>query len=221
VVGLDSSVRWPHPTRGVVEPDDFLPVAEDTGLTVPMGRWSLREACRRWTGWRRSGAGDLTVGVGLSHRQFWDPGLAQSVAEALAETGAPASALVLSVGAGVVRADLAAAAGVLGSLRREGVRVMLASPDTSTMDMLPSLPVDALRIPAAALTDAAATARALVARAGQLGLAVEADVVASPEQAARLAELGCVRALLSPPVRAGDVPAALRHAGPVQAALTN
>jgi EAL domain-containing protein (putative c-di-GMP-specific phosphodiesterase class I) len=115
-------VRWDHPTRGLLPPADFIPLAEETGLIVPLGHWVLEEACRQLAAWD---AGDLTqlslgLSVNLSARQFREPGLPGQVAQALASSGLEPRRLTLEVTETSMVDDLGTAEATLAALRRLG-----------------------------------------------------------------------------------------------------
>jgi EAL domain-containing protein (putative c-di-GMP-specific phosphodiesterase class I) len=86
VIGAEALLRWQNPELGAVAPATFIPLAEDTGLIIPIGEWVLRTACRQYSQWHKAGLPPLTMAVNLSPRQFWNPGLIGSVTQQLQET---------------------------------------------------------------------------------------------------------------------------------------
>jgi diguanylate cyclase (GGDEF)-like protein len=148
VVGFEALLRWQHPARGLVSPCTFIPVAEETGLIVPLGEWVLAEVAGQLRRWRGGPAAGLAMSVNLSQRQLWDPRLPGCVA-ALARGAAAAGArLTLEITESAIAQDAAAAAGVLGEIRRLGVHLCLDDFGTgySSLASLVELPVDALKL---------------------------------------------------------------------------
>ena len=200
VTAHEALVRWQHPQRGVVAPQEFLSVAEDTGLTVPIGEWVLREACR-WGTFIGTEHG-VQVAVNLSARQFNDPGLIELVRRVLAETGLPAALLVLEVGEATAMAQPDVAASTLRKLKELGVAIALDDfcSGPSSLAALARLPVDVLKIDRALLAEAPADADASALVAGVIGLAhalgrrVVAVGVETAAQRAMLAAAGCDQA---------------------------
>ena len=125
--GFEALLRWSQPDRGSVEPDDFIPVAEETGLILPIGRWVLREACRQLSAWRKTyaGAGELTVNVNVSARQLSQGIFAQEVEDALADSGLPATALQLELTETALLEENDIVAAALERLREIGVKLHL------------------------------------------------------------------------------------------------
>jgi EAL domain-containing protein (putative c-di-GMP-specific phosphodiesterase class I)/CheY-like chemotaxis protein len=201
-VGVEALVRWRHPERGLVSPAAFIPLAEATGLIVPLGRWVLAEACRAVAAWnarRAPGAAPLNVAVNVSSRQLQDPGLLEDVAAALRASTLPAGRLVLEVTESVLLDNLEAALGRLEALRALGVRVSLDDFGTgySSLAYLQRLPVDVLKIDRAFTSQvaaggrSAAFARAVLTFAGALGMRTVAEGVETEAQHGELRTLGC------------------------------
>jgi diguanylate cyclase (GGDEF)-like protein len=189
-VGFEALVRWQHPERGMLSPAEFIPLAEETGLIVPLGAWVLREACRVAATW--SGAPYLSVNV--SSGQLEQPGFADEVEAVLAETGLAARRLVLEV---TERSLVGAAeAERLQALRRLGVRLAIDDFGTgySSLDYLRRFPMDVLKIDRSFTCDAAAgdpLLRAIVAMGHSLGLVLVPEGIEDAGQADALRELGC------------------------------
>jgi diguanylate cyclase (GGDEF)-like protein len=201
IVGLEALVRWHHPARGMVAPDQFIPLAEETGSIVPIGGWVLREACRQAKAWqeRRPATPSLTIAVNLSARQLQHPGIVDEVSAALAAVGLDPWSLVLEITETAIMEQLDAAITMLTELRRLGVRLALDDFGTgySSLSYLQRLPVDILKIDrsfvagVAGSTEDSALARAIITLGQTLGLEVVAEGVETAEQLAALRELGC------------------------------
>ena len=199
VVGAEALARWAHPARGVVLPDAFVPLAEETGLIVPLGRWVLAEACRQGRAWQDRFPTPPTVSVNLSPRQFQQPGLVEEVAAALRSTGLAPDRLQLEITEGAVMADADGAVATLRQLRGLGVRLAIDDFGTgySSLGYLQRFPIDLLKVDrrfvAGLGRDAGDTAivEAVVGLAHALRLRVVAEGVETVEQAGRLRELGC------------------------------
>jgi len=149
LVGLEALVRWNHPEHGLLAPADFIRMAEETDLIVPVGRWTLREACRQARRWRdASPAAPLLVGVNLSPRQLAQPGLVAEVAAVLAETELPPEALELEITENAVVEPRLDAVGTIRRLRRLGVRLAIDDFGTgySALSYLRELAVDGLKV---------------------------------------------------------------------------
>ena len=149
LTGVEALIRWSHPTRGVVSPLEFIPVAERTGQIVTIGRWALQEACRQGAAWMRQfpGAVPLSVGVNVAGRQLRDPGLVADVAAALAASGLPAGSLTIEVTETAVLDDEESHAAML-ALRDLGVRLALDDFGTaaSSLGLLLTCPVNTLKL---------------------------------------------------------------------------
>jgi EAL domain-containing protein (putative c-di-GMP-specific phosphodiesterase class I) len=145
--GVEALLRWQHPSRGVVQPNDFIPMLEESGMIVEVGRWVLAEACRQTAAWRRRGHA-IGVAVNVSGRQFNTDELIEDVQRALTESGQPPSALTLEITETTMMRDLSRTAGWLREIRQRGVRVAIDDFGTgySSLAHLQRFPVDALKI---------------------------------------------------------------------------
>ena len=207
IVGLEALVRWEHPARGTINPMQFIPLAEATGLVVPLGRWVLRAACRQAAEWRR-GAGEADgtadadapyVAVNLSGRQLEDAALIDDVAAALAESGLDPARLLLEITESILMQRADAAPRTLHALKALGVRLAIDDFGTgySSLAYLQRFPVDVLKIDKAFIDGVAsggsdaALARAIVGLTATLGLRCVAEGIERPEQAAELRAAGC------------------------------
>lgn len=197
---MEVLVRWRHPVRGLISPAEFLPVAEESGLIVPMGRWVEMEACRQLSLWKASGliAPDLRASINLSNREFWAPGLLDQVDHVLGATGVPAEWLVFEITEGVIMHNLERALEVLGELHARGLQIHIDDFGTgySSLEALHRLPIDALKIDrsfVANLQDDKSTelVRTIVQLGRNLGVDVIAEGIETPAQQHVLAELGC------------------------------
>ncbi|MFC4071415.1 putative bifunctional diguanylate cyclase/phosphodiesterase [Actinoplanes subglobosus] len=196
--GVEALVRWAHPERGIVPPVEFIPVAERTGLIVPLGDWVLVEACRQLAAWRHEhgDAAPRMLNVNVSARQMRDGGFVDRVAAILNETGVPPHRLTLEITESTAVA-LGETVTRLDDLRRMGIRIALDDFGTgqSTLTLLHELPVDQLKLDRS-FTQGTDTSRrdtmpaAVIALADAVGLDLVAEGVETGDQAARLAELG-------------------------------
>lgn len=193
VVSFEALMRWQHPTRGMISPGDFIPVAEETGMIAQLGAWALIEAAREALTWDEG----LWIGVNVSPVQF-RCGLEQAVLTALATTGLPAGRLKLEVTEGVLMQDADGALACLHRLRALGVRIALDDFGTgySSLSYLRRFPFDKLKIDRAFIRDitepdAAAIIRAVVGIGQSLGMSVVAEGVETVEQLEAVRREGC------------------------------
>ncbi len=211
IVGAEALVRWQHPERGLLPPDSFIPLAEDTRLIVPMGEWILREACAQATRFPSGPEGAWFVAVNLSARQFHRGGLVKTVEAALASSGLAPGRLELEITESVAMGDLQEAVTTLRHLRAMGVRVVLDDFGTghSSLAYLKSIPLDAIKIDRTFVAAVPGTGAdtslvmAILEMARGLGLKVIAEGVEREEQVAFLIANGCRQAqgfLFGPPV---------------------
>lgn len=224
-VGHEALVRWEHPTRGLLGPLSFIPLAEESGLILALGDVVLTEACRQARAWQLADPANagLAVSVNLSARQFSRPDLASRVAAVLAASGLPPETLELEITESVAMSDAAATAVTLRALHALGVRVVLDDFGTgySSLAYLSQLPLDIVKIDrsfVAGLGDAPANLaiiRAVVGLAQGLGIAVTAEGIERADERAALLELGCERGqgfLFARPLPAADAGRALAAA---------
>lgn len=188
---VEAVLRWRHPRRGLVAALEFMAVAEQTGIVLDLGKWSLNQACRDAAAWQVERPG-VVVQVNLSTLELQRASLVEFVAEALAAADLPASCLRLEIPERSFAGNTEATADVLGALQAMGVRIALddVGDGTSSLAWLSRSPVDTLKIGAAA-SDSPALVRASVALGHALGMTVTAQGVDTVEQAVRLAALGC------------------------------
>ena len=199
LLGVEALLRWLSPQLGSVSPVQFIPVAEETGLIVPIGEWVLREACRQARAWQDEFGSEMMVAVNLSGRQFRQSDLLPMISEALAKSGLPAHLLELEITEGALIADSGGAVEVLRGLRELGVRTAIDDFGTgySSLAYLKTFPLDRLKIDRAFVRDLprdesdTAILRAIVALGRNLHLEVLAEGVETQEQQAFLAGIGC------------------------------
>jgi diguanylate cyclase (GGDEF)-like protein len=200
IVGWEALARWQHPERGMISPGAFIPIAEETGIIVPLGRWILECACRQARRWLEVIDGDsLSMSVNVAARQFQDPDLIHDIASILEQTGLPPSSLKLEITESAVMEDADAAERTLRSLKELGVQVAIDDFGTgySSLAYLKRFPVDTLKIDRSFVDglgqDAQDTAivRSIIALAKALDMSVTAEGIETPSQRAQLELLGC------------------------------
>jgi len=199
IVGVEALVRWRHPDLGMVQPEQFISLAEETGLIHAIGRWAFTEACAHAARWRDAGLGEPRVGINVSGHQFRRGDLQNLVNETLSSTGLDAGQLDLEITESVLMEDATRAIGVLHGLRDHGLRIAVDDFGTgySSLAYLKRFPVDALKIDRSFLRDIAsspsdaAIVQALLTLAGSLGLEVIAEGVETAVQKQLLEEMGC------------------------------
>jgi diguanylate cyclase (GGDEF)-like protein/PAS domain S-box-containing protein len=203
LVGFEALLRWDHPRRGTIAPDKFIPIAEETGLVVQIGKWVLHEACRQLAVWREAGYRKLRMAVNVSTLQFERQDWVETISQALEEHQLPPSALELELTESVVMKNCEGAAKRLAQLRALGISSAIDDFGTgySSLRYLQNLPIDTLKIDQSfvrnldPLSDGesgnGAIVRAIVTLAQQLGLRVVAEGVETNEELDMLRRLGC------------------------------
>ena len=199
--GFEALLRWHHPTQGIISPDEFIPVAEETGLIVPIGNWVLQEACRQMRTWDREFPeyAHLMINVNLSARQCMEPNLVRDVTRILTETGLAAPRLKLEITEGVVLENSDAVVTILTELRTLGVQLGLDDfgMGYSALSYLPRFPFQTLKIDRSFVNGMAGEGgnteiiRAIVSLAAGLAMNVTAEGVETEEQLGRLKDLAC------------------------------
>jgi diguanylate cyclase (GGDEF)-like protein/PAS domain S-box-containing protein len=218
ILSVEALVRWNHPERGMLRPSAFMPMAEATGLIVPLGRWVIEEACRQLRQWHEHypALRSLTVSVNLSGRQFRQASLAQDVALVLNQTGLAPENLALEIKEGDALADATAIAATLREFKRLGIRVTIDDfgKGLAALGSLTRFAVDDLKIDGSRISRLGGdrqdidVVRALVSMAKAMGLDVTAGAVETREQLVVLRELGCDRAQgqhFAPPLLAEEI----------------
>jgi diguanylate cyclase (GGDEF)-like protein/PAS domain S-box-containing protein len=195
IVGFEALARWRHPTRGMIPPSTFIPLAEETGLIIPMGEWILREACREAASWERP----LQIAINLSPVQFRRGDLAGLVHSVLLETGLTPSRLELEITESVLIGDFSRAISILGRIKALGVRIAMDDFGTgySSLSYLQSFPFDKIKIDQAFISNvehnvqSATIVRAVIGLARGLSLPVVAEGVETEAQRAFLSRATC------------------------------
>ena len=200
IVCVEALARWQHPERGLLSPEEFVPVAEETGLVVPLGRWVIGEACRRlaqWQGLFPAGP-PLTVSANLSAKQFEHEGLPRDVALALEEAGLDPGRLILEITEGVAMADASSAAGVMRELKALGVKLSIDDFGTgySSLSYLTRFPLDYLKIDRSFVAGLGedhndTVASGIIGLAHAMGLKVVVEGIETEGQLELLREMGC------------------------------
>ena len=224
ITGVEALLRWNHPELGTVSPGQFIPLAEETGLIVPIGRWVLKEACAQNMAWQRRGLRPVTMAVNLSPRQFADPHLLQDVDEALVASGMSPVLLQLEVTESMVMRNVSRAIKVLDAIQSRGIRLAIDDFGTgySSMSLMKQFPIDTIKIDRSFVRDLPvdsedqAIAQAIISMGKALGMTVIAEGVETSEQEAFLRSHACDEMqgfLFSKPLPARQIgrPASLRE----------
>lgn len=198
IIGMEALVRWNHPELGKIAPNKFIPVAEETGLIIPLGEWVLRRGCEQAKQWQLQGYPPLKLSVNLSTRQFYQPNLLKNIQEILKDTGLNPQWLELEVTESVF-ADFDDASTILQAMRELGIHISVDDFGTgySSFSYIKHLPVDTLKIDASFIRDihrnkeSQAIVKAILSIAETLNLNVIAEGVETKEQLAILSEDGC------------------------------
>jgi len=201
LAAFEALVRWQHPTRGMIRPDLFIPIAEETGLIAPLGSWVLKEACRQMREWkdRFAASRDVSVAVNLSARQFENPGLIDEIVESLDTAGLDPTGLDLEMTESVVMARTRENAATLQALRDLGIKLLIDDFGTgySSLASLQSFPLDSLKIDRSFVMGMefedgkAEIVRTVLALAKALGLEVVAEGIETAESLDILRQLDC------------------------------
>ncbi|MYM84953.1 EAL domain-containing protein [Duganella sp. FT50W] len=199
VFGVEALVRWQHPEHGMVGPDRFIPLAEESGLIIALGDWVLRTACAQNRAWQDAGLPPLRVSVNVSPRQFEEPQLVQRVQRALADAGLAAEWLELEVTEGVIMRDLQQAVAKMAMVKAMGASLSIDDFGTgySSLSALKSFPISTLKIDKSFVRDLGngsgdeAIASSIISLAHRLKLRVIAEGVETEQQRAFLCENGC------------------------------
>ncbi len=222
IIGVEALIRWQHPEFGIILPDSFIPVAEDTGLINPIGDWVLGEACRQARRWIDAGVGPVRIAVNVSPVQFRQAGFVHMVAGALATSGLAAPWLELELTERTVMHDVEITLGTLSALSRMGIHLSLDDFGTgySSLAYLKRFPVDKLKIDRSFICELAhdaddqAIASTIVSMGRNLRLQVLAEGIETAQQLALLRQMGCAQGqgyYFSRPVAADQLTEMLRQ----------
>ena len=198
VRGFEALIRWRHPSLGLLLPGDFIPLAEETGLIVPIGHWVFDTACRQLQQWLQVDPG-ISMSINLSNRQFSDPGLLDSLVGVIAETRVPAHRIILEITESFIVRNPEVAGDLMGQLKGLGVQLSLDDFGTgySSLSYLDRYPLDALKIDKSFVADLSenvqrqAIVKAIVDLGNSLRMEVVAEGVESEGQRDRLVRIGC------------------------------
>ncbi|GAB2869302.1 hypothetical protein GCM10027277_43110 [Pseudoduganella ginsengisoli] len=221
IVGMEALIRWQHPELGMVAPYRFIPLAEETGLIVPIGAWVMRTACEQLVAWRQLGHDGLRMAVNVSARQMTEKDFVQSVAQVLADTGLPPHCLELELTESQVMNDVEHAIAVMHELKKLGVLLAIDDFGTgySSLSHLKRFEIDVLKIDQTFVRDLtvdpddAAIVTTILALAANLGLEVISEGVETAEQLEFLRQHGCRQMqgyYFSRPAPAGAIETILR-----------
>jgi len=199
ITGVEALLRWTHPELGVLPPMQFIPLAEETGLIVPIGRWVLKEACAQNVAWQRRGLRPVSMAVNLSPRQFADEHLLQDIDEALAASGMSPVLLQLEVTESMVMRNVSRAVKVLDAIQNRGIRLAIDDFGTgySSMSLMKQFPIDTIKIDRSFVRDLPddsedkAIAQAIISMGKALGMTVVAEGVETAEQETFLRDHAC------------------------------
>lgn len=215
IVGAEALLRWENKEFGFVPPNEFIPIAEDTGLIIPIGEWVLRNACQQIRTWLRQGLPEVRIAVNLSPRQFRQGNLAATIGDILDQENLTPHALPLEITESLLMADVEESKRALNDLKAMGLEIYLDDFGTgySSLSYLKKFPIDGLKIDRSFVMDIPhdqedmVLAEAIVAMSHALRLNVVAEGIETPEQMAFLKELGCEEAqgyLFSKPLNADE-----------------
>jgi len=199
ITGVETLLRWQHPDLGVVPPLKFLPLAEETGLIIPIGKWVLKTACVQNIAWQRAGLPPVCMSVNLSPRQFADENLLNDIAAVLRETGMAPELLELEVTESLVMGNIEWATKQLISIKQMGVRLAIDNFGTgySSLAQITRFPIDTIKVDRSFIhkilpdTEDKAIAEAIIIMGKNLSLTVVAEGVETQEQQEFLREHAC------------------------------
>jgi EAL domain-containing protein (putative c-di-GMP-specific phosphodiesterase class I) len=215
LVGVEALLRWQHPELGLVPPDRFIPLAEETGLIGPIGKWVFENSCRQAMKWHTAGLPAIRVAVNISARQFAQDDFLESVLAIIADSGLPANWLEIELTESAIMTDVKRTSKILRELKNAGISISIDDFGTgySSLGYLKQFPLDRLKIDRSFVcrvhedANDAAIAEAIIKMSHALGLLVIAEGIELQEQLIFLAELGCDEIqgyLLSQPLSAEE-----------------
>ncbi len=211
ITGVEALLRWNHPTRGSISPAEFIPLAEETGLIVPIGIWVLRKACSQSVAWQREGLPPIPVAVNLSPRQFADESLLKDIDDALADSGLASEHLQIEITESMVMHNVVKASATLSEIRKRGITIAIDDFGTgySSMSLMKKFPIDTIKIDRSFVRDIPndeedkAITKAIIGMGKALGLKLVAEGVETAAQERSPMAHGCDEIqgyLLSKPV---------------------
>ncbi len=215
LVGMEALIRWQHPELGTVPPLEFISLAEESGLIVPIGEWVLREACTQSRMWQDAGYTPARMSVNLSARQFWDPQLAENIGKILVETGLAPHHLELEITEGTFMQNADETVRTLKELKKMDIHLSVDDFGTgySSLSYLQKFPLDTLKVDRSFISnvttdaDSASITRTIISMARSLNLTVIAEGVETQEQLDFIRNEGCDQIqgyFVSPPVTSGE-----------------
>lgn len=223
ILGMEALVRWQHPTKGLIAPMKFIPIAEECGLIIPIGEWVLKTACRQAAEWEKAELPPLTMSINLSARQFLQQDILEKISRAIDESGANPQQIVLEITETAIMKNTEKTVKILNGLKLLGVRISLDDFGTgySSLMYLKRLPVDSIKIDRSFILDfspdseGASITKTILALAKHLKYTAVAEGVETIEQLNFLKELECEQMqgyLFSKPLPAEEIPALLLNA---------
>ncbi len=222
IAGMEALIRWQHPEMGMVPPMEFITLAEETGLILPIGEWVLHTACEQNKAWQEAGFSPISISVNLSSQQFKNNDIINTVSKALINTGMGPQYLVLEITESVIMHNNEKTVGLLNNLKAMGLSLAMDDFGTgySSLSYLKRFPLDIIKIDRSFIRDVvkssedAAIVKAIIAMAESLKLKVIAEGVETKQQLAFLSEQGCTHAqgfLFSHPLQANDISKLLKR----------
>jgi EAL domain-containing protein (putative c-di-GMP-specific phosphodiesterase class I) len=222
ITGVEALLRWTHPELGMLSPVQFIPLAEETGLIVPIGRWVLKQACAQNMAWQRQGLRPLSMAVNLSPRQFADESLLHYIDDALSSCGMSPMLLQLEVTESMVMQNVSRAVRILEAIRSRGIRLAIDDFGTgySSMSLMKQFPIDTIKIDRSFVRNLAddgedqAIAQAIINMGKALGMTIVAEGVETIEQETFLRNHACDETqgfLFSRPVPPDELPQLLQR----------
>ncbi|WP_423680739.1 MULTISPECIES: sensor domain-containing phosphodiesterase [unclassified Undibacterium] len=199
IVGAEALIRWQMPGQGLIPPDEFIPISEEIGLILPLGRWVLEQVCQQTKYWREHLVPDLVVSVNISPRQFQDATLCDFIAATLQKTGLPPAALQLEITEGLLMGEIDRLLPMFHTIKALGVSISLDDFGTgfSSLSYLQRFPIDNLKIDRSFINkipenqDSVVLTHAIIAMANALGMSITAEGVENAEQMFFLTDSGC------------------------------